>query len=137
MMPAAAPGQEPETPLPPVTPELVRAAYRRSLRYGTYWRLLPEERAVLFFARFIKVIRSPALRRILYLIFERVWPEKARYYLALHVGLRALRRRAELAAKIGYRKLKEVLSRIRDVEYVLSVGYAVLNTPPFYRGELP
>jgi len=50
--------------------------------------------------------------------------------------MKALRRRAELAVKIGYRKLKEVLSRIRDIEYVLSVGYAVLNTPEFYRGEL-
>jgi len=129
-------GQGPETPLPPVTPELVRAAYRRALRYGTYWRLRPEERAVLFFARFIKLIRSPALRRVLYRILERVWPEKARRFLALHVGLRALRRRAELAARIGYRKLKEVLSRLRDLEYVLQVGYAVLNTPSFYRGEL-
>ena len=135
-MTAHSPGPEPEVPLPPVTPELVRAAYRRSLRFGTYWRLRPEERAVLFFARFIKLIRSPELRRVLYSILERVWPEKARHFLALHVGLKALRRRAELAARIGYRKLKEVLSRLRDVEYVLQVGYAVLNTPPFYRGEV-
>ncbi len=129
-------GPEPPIPLPPVTPELVRAAYKRALRHGTYWRLRPEERAVLFFARFIRLIRSPALREVLYHILERVWPEKARYYLAIHVGLKALRRRAELAAKIGYRKLKEVLSRIRDLEYVLQVGYAVLNTPSFYRGEI-
>ena len=130
------PGGSLQTPLPPVTPQLVRAAYKRALRYGTYWRLTPEQRATLYFARHIKIIRAPALRQVLFEILQRIWPEKARYYLALHVGIKELQRRATIAAQLGYSKLKEVLTRLRDKAYVLQVGLYVLNTHPFYRGEI-
>ncbi|MEM3931807.1 MAG: hypothetical protein QXQ95_08280, partial [Thermofilum sp.] len=55
----------PVPPTPPaiqISPQLVSAAYKRALRYGAYWRLRPEERALLFLARRLKAIKSPALR---------------------------------------------------------------------------
>lgn len=134
--PGLLPGGSLQTPLPPVTRQLVHAAYKRALRYGTYWRLTPEQRATLHFSRYIKIIRSQTLRQILYEILQRIWPEKARYYLALQVGAQELRRRAATAARLGYTKLKKALTRIRDKAYILQLGLYVLNTHPFYRGEI-
>ncbi|MEM1510465.1 MAG: hypothetical protein QW096_11435 [Thermofilaceae archaeon] len=41
-----------------MTPELVSAAYKRALRLGLYWRLKPEERAILALARRLRAIKS-------------------------------------------------------------------------------
>ena len=68
---------------PPLTPQLVSAAYRRALRFGAFWRLRPKERALLILSRRLKAIKSPALREALLKIISKVWPEK---------GLRCSRR---------------------------------------------
>lgn len=122
--------------LPPLSSRSVYAIYRKALRTGKYWKLLPEERAILRLARNINKIVSPLLRKVMYKILVKIWPEKARYYIAVHEGIKALKKRAEIAAKLKWIKLKEVLSKWRENrEYVLQAGFSALNTSPFYRGE--
>ena len=123
--------------LPPLSSRSVYAIYRKALRTGKYWKLLPEERAILRLAKNLNKIVSPLLREAIYKILVKIWPEKARYYIAVHEGIKALKKRAELAAKLEWIKLKEVLSKWRENrEYVLQVGFSALNTSPFYRGEM-
>ena len=83
-------------PVPPmpsqiqITPSLVSAAYKRSLRYGAYWRLRPEERAILLLARRLRAIKSPTLRETILRILEKVWPSKATMIKAYEEGLKLL-----------------------------------------------
>ena len=125
-------------PLPPaealVTPELVSAAYRRALRFGTFWRLRPEERAVLILARRLRAIKSPVLREVLVKILEKVWPPRAMALRALEAGLRVLRRKIQLALKIGAVHVAHTLAEA-GLHLIKQLGYSHLNTPPYYRGE--
>ncbi|MEZ0346414.1 MAG: hypothetical protein ABWK01_07675 [Infirmifilum sp.] len=131
-----APGFEP--PLPStltLSPTLVSAAYRRSLRFGTFWRLKPEERAILLLARRLKAIRSPTLREAIINILAKVWPEKHRSVVALEVGVKVLAHKVSLAVKIGAHSVaKTLLSKAPAL--VQQLGYQYLNTPTFYRPKL-
>jgi len=126
-------------PVPPapsqiqITPSLVSAAYKRSLRFGAYWRLRPEERAILLLARRLKAIKSPTLREAILKILEKVWPSKATMIKAYEEGLKILARKIQLALAIGAVQVAEALRRATH-DIVLALGYSYQNTPLFYRG---
>jgi hypothetical protein len=116
-----------------VTPELVSAAYKRALRFGAFWRLRPEERAVLILARRLRAIRSPVLREVILRILEKVWPSKAMMIKAYEEGLKLLARKIQLALAIGATHIAEAL-RKAGPEMIKTLGLQYLNTPPLYRG---
>jgi len=116
-----------------ITPSLVSAAYKRSLRYGAYWRLRPEERALLFLARRLRAIKSPALREAILKILEKVWPSKATMIKAYEEGLRLLAKKIQLALAIGATHIAEALKKA-SLETIKTLGIQYLNTPLFYRG---
>jgi len=126
----------PVPPTPPaiqISPQLVSAVYKRALRYGAYWRLRPEERALLFLARKLRAIKSPALREAILKILEKVWPSKATMIKAYEEGLRLLAKKIQLALAIGATHLAETL-RKAGLETIKTLGIQYINTPPFYRG---
>jgi hypothetical protein len=126
----------PVPPTPPaiqISPELISAAYKRALRYGAYWRLRPEERALLFLARRLRAIKSPVLREAILRILEKVWPSKATMIKAYEEGLRLLARKIQLALAIGATHLAETLKKA-GLETIKTLGIQYLNTPLFYRG---
>jgi hypothetical protein len=116
-----------------ITPSLVSAAYKRSLRYGAYWRLRPEERALLFLARRLRAIKSPTLKEALLRILEKVWPSKATMIKAYEEGLRLLAKKIQLALAIGATHLAETLKKA-SLETIKTLGIQYINTPLFYRG---
>jgi hypothetical protein len=126
-------------PVPPtpsqiqITPSLVSAAYKRSLRYGAYWRLRPEERAILLLARRLRAIKSPTLREAILTILEKVWPSKATMIKAYEEGLRLLAKKIQLALAIGATHLAETLKKA-SLETIKTLGIQYINTPLFYRG---
>jgi len=126
----------PVPPTPPaiqISPQLVSAACERALRYGAYWRLRPEERALLFLARRLKAIKSPTLREAILRILEKVWPSKATMIKAYEEGLRLLARKIQLALAIGATHLAETLKKA-SLDTIKTLGIQYLNTPLFYRG---
>jgi len=126
-------------PVPPtpsaiqISPQLVSAAYKRSLRFGTFWRLRPEERAILLLARRLKAIKSPALREAILRILEKVWPSKATMIKAYEEGLKILARKIQLALAIGATHIAEALKKA-GLETIKTLGIQYINTPLFYRG---
>jgi len=129
----------PSAPVPPtppaiqISPQLVSAAYKRSLRYGAYWRLRPEERALLFLARRLKAIKSPTLREAILKILEKVWPSKATMIKAYEEGLKLLAKKIQLALAIGATHIAEALKKA-SLETIKTLGIQYINTPLFYRG---
>ena len=120
---------------PPLTPQLVSAAYRRALRFGAFWRLRPEERAILLLARRLQAIKSPLLREAILGILEKVWPEKAATFRAYELGVKALFYRVSLALKIGAQEVaRELLSKAWSLVPVL--GFSYMNIPAFYKPNL-
>jgi len=123
----------PEPPMPSqiqITPSLVSAAYKRSLRYGAFWRLRPEERALLFLARRLRAIKSPTLRETILRILEKVWPTKATMIKAYEEGLRLLAKKIQLALAIGATHLAEALKKA-SLETIKTLGIQYINTPLF------
>jgi soluble cytochrome b562 len=126
-------------PVPPtpsqiqITPSLVFAAYKRALRYGAYWRLRPEERAILLLARSLRAIKSLALREAILKILEKVWPSKATMIKAYEEGLKILARKIQLALAIGATHIAEALKKA-SMETIKTLGIQYINTPLFYRG---
>ncbi|RLE86533.1 MAG: hypothetical protein DRJ49_07700, partial [Thermoprotei archaeon] len=55
-----------------ITPSLVKSVYRRALRNRTYFKLHPDEKAILYLARRLPKIRNRTLKSILLKIFEKV-----------------------------------------------------------------
>jgi len=126
----------PVPPTPPaiqITPSLVSAAYKRALRYGAYWRLRPEERALLFLARSLRAIKSPTLREAILRILEKVWPSKATMIKAYEEGLRLLAKKIQLALAIGATHIAEALKKA-SLDTIKILGIQYINTPLFYRG---
>jgi len=116
-----------------ISPQLVSAAYKRSLRYGAFWRLRPEERAILLLARRLKAIKSPTLRETILRILEKVWPSKATMIKAYEEGLRLLAKKIQLALAIGAVQVAEALRKAGQ-ETIKILGIQYINTPLFYRG---
>ena len=114
-----------------VTPSLVDSVYRRSLRNRTYFKLHPDEKAILYLARKLPRISSPTLKEILLRIFEKIESYIVSRYRVLSIGLSILRRRVELAVKLGYEKAIEWLD---DIDLAVYLGISYLNTSPIYRG---
>jgi len=124
----------------------VRAAYKRSLRTGLYWRLSPEERAILKLSCSFSVIRSPTLARILFRIIARVLPSLAVRAQALALGLKIVEERVRQALSLGvlpgFRVVKGRLARFKGgalpnehAESVLAGGNVNLqNTQHAQRG---
>ncbi len=108
---------------------VVRAAYRRALRTGKYWRLSPEERVLLKFSTKLTRVKSPILARALLPVICRIIPSLARRLRALELGLRVLEERVRQAFSLGYYKAVEWL---RDLSLALQVGYSLLSTPRAY-----
>ena len=127
-------------PVPPtrsmiqISPQLVSAAYKRSLRFGTFWRLRPEERAILLLARRLKAIKSPTLREAILRILEKVWPSKATMIKAYEEGLKLLAKKIQLALAIGATHIAEALKKA-SLDTIKTLGIQYLNTPLFYGGE--
>jgi len=116
-----------------ITPSLVSAVYKRSLRCGAYWRLRPEERAILLLARRLRAIKSPALREAILRILEKVWPSKATMIKAYEEGLKLLAKKIQLALAIGAIQVAEALRKAGQ-ETIKILGIQYINTPLFYRG---
>jgi hypothetical protein len=126
----------PVPPTPPaiqISPQLVSAAYKRSLRFGAFWRLRPEERAILLLARRLRAIKSPALREAILRILEKVWPSKATMIKAYEEGLKLLARKIQLALAIGAVQVAEALRKAGQ-ETIKILGIQYINTLLFYRG---
>ncbi|MEM4455353.1 MAG: hypothetical protein QXT28_11615 [Thermofilaceae archaeon] len=127
------PGFEPPLPLElQVTPELVSAAYKRALRLGLYWRLKPEERAILALARRLRAIKSPLLVEIILKILSKVWPEKARLHEAFKLGLQVVARRIQAALRVGAQRIADFYAKLTP-KAILQLGLAAMNLPPLYR----
>jgi hypothetical protein len=112
----------------------VRAAYRRALRTGLYWRLSPEERAILRLSCSFSLIRSPTLVPILFRIIARVLPSLAAKARALALGMRVVEERVRQALSLGY---YQALEWLKDVSLAVRVGLSLLNTPKTDWPEIP
>ena len=111
----------------------VRAAYKRALRTGLFWRLSPEERAILRISCSFSVIRSPTLVTTLYRIISIVLPSLARRAQALALGMRVVEERVKQALSLGY---YQALEWLKDISYAMRVGLSLLNTPKTYWPEV-
>jgi hypothetical protein len=111
----------------------LRVAYKRALRTGLYWRLSPEERAILRISCSFSVIKSPTLAQILFKIITRVLPSLAVKARALALGLKVVEGRVRQALSLGY---YQALEWLKDISYTLRVGFALLNTPKAYWPEI-
>jgi len=111
----------------------VRAAYKRALRTGLYWRLSPEERAILRLSCSFSLIRSPTLVPILFRIIARVLPSLAAKARALALGMRVVEERVRQALSLGY---YQALEWLKDISYAVRVGLSLLNTPRAYWPEV-
>ena len=107
----------------------VRAAYKRALRTGLYWRLSPEERAILRISSTFSVIKSPTLLPILFRIISLVLPSLAVKARALSLGLKVVEERVRQALSLGY---YQALEWLKDVSLAVRVGLSLLNTPKAY-----
>ena len=116
-----------------ITPSLVDSVYRRALRNRTYFKLHPDERAILYLARRLPKIRNRTLKSILLRIFEKIESYIISRYRVLSIGLSILRRRVEQAIKLGYEKAIEWLD---DIDLAVYLGISYLNTSPIYRGDV-
>jgi len=113
-----------------VTPSLVDSVYRRALRNRAYFKLHPDEKAILYLSRRLLRINSPTLKNILLKIFEKIESYVVSRYKVLSIGLSILRRRVEQAIKLGYEKAVEWLN---DVDMAIYLGVSYLNTSPIYQ----
>ena len=111
----------------------VRAAYKRALRTGLFWRLSPEERAILRLSCSFSLIKSPTLVPILSRIISQVLPSLARMAQALALGTRVVEQRVRQALSLGY---YQALEWLKDISYALRVGLSLLNTPKAYWPEV-
>jgi hypothetical protein len=111
----------------------VRAAYKRALRAGLYWRLSPEERAILRLSCSFSVIRSPTLVPILFRIIARALPSLAAKARALALGTRVVEERVRQALSLGY---YQALEWLKDISLAVRVGLSLLNTPRAYWPEV-
>jgi hypothetical protein len=111
----------------------VRAAYKRALRTGLFWRLSPEERAILRLSCSFSLIRSPTLVPILFRIIARVLPSLAAKARALALGMRVVEERVRQALSLGY---YQALEWLKDISYAVRVGLSLLNTPKAYWPEV-
>jgi len=111
----------------------VRAAYKRALRTGLFWRLSPEERAILRISCSFSVIRSPTLAPILFKIISQVLPSLAVKAQALSLGLKVVEQRVRQALSLGY---YQALEWLKDISLAVRVGLSLLNTPKAYWPEV-
>ena len=111
----------------------VRAAYKRSLRTGLFWRLSPEERAILRITCSFSLIKSPTLVSILFKIISQVLPSLAVKAQALSLGLKVVEERVRQALSLGY---YQALEWLKDISYAMRVGLSLLNTPKAYWPEV-
>ena len=116
-----------------LTSELICAAYRRALKTGLWFRLRPEEKAILFLSRFIKKIKSLTLKELLLKIITKVWPSLAFKIKALEIGFKLLEKRVEVAIKLGYKKAE---SWLNNIDFAFYLGVSWLNTSPVLRPPL-
>jgi hypothetical protein len=98
-----------------------------------YWRLSPEERAILRISCLFSVIRSPTLLPILYRIITLVLPSLARRAQALALGMRVVEERVRQALSLGY---YQALEWLKDISFAMRVGLSLLNTPKTYWPEI-
>jgi len=111
----------------------VRAAYKRALRTGLYWRLSPEERAILKLSCSFSLIKSPTLVFTLFRIISLVLPSLARRVQALTLGLKVVEERVRQALSMGY---YQALEWLKDISFALRVGLSLMNTPKAYWPEV-
>ncbi len=108
---------------------VLRAAYRRALRTGKFWRLRPEERAILRLSLSFSRIRSPPLVNLLLQIMARISPSTVRRVKALSLGLQVLEERVRQALRLGY---YHAIRWLHDLRLALQIGLSLLNTPKAY-----
>jgi len=111
----------------------VRAAYKRALRTGLYWRLSPEERAILRISCSFSLIKSPTLVPILFKVISQVLPSLAAKARALALGMRVVEQRVRQALSLGY---YQALEWLKDISLAVRVGLSLLNTPKAYWPEV-
>jgi hypothetical protein len=98
-----------------------------------YWRLSPEERAILRISSTFSLIKSPTLVSTLYRIITLVLPSLARRAQALQLGLKVVEERVKQAFSLGY---YQALEWLKDIKMAMQVGLSLLNTPKAYWPEV-
>jgi len=99
-----------------------------ALRTGKFFKLHPDERAILTIsARIVSLVKSQTLREVLLKIFDKISSKLTLKIRAFMIGLEIIKRRVEQALALGYVKAK---SWLKDVNYILYLGFSHLNTPP-------
>ena len=73
------------------------------------------------------MVKSQTLREILFKIFDKISPKLTLKLKAFMIGLEIVKKRVEQALMFGYKRAR---SWIRDINYILYLGFSHLNTPP-------
>jgi len=114
-----------------ITQKTIHTALKIAWRTGKYFKLHPEERAILWIsARILNKVKSQTLKEILFKIFDKINPKLTLKLKAFMVGLEIVKKRVEQALMFGYKRAR---SWMRDTNYILYLGFTQINTPPLYR----
>ena len=114
-----------------ITQKTIHTALKIAWRTGKYFKLHPEERAILWIsARILNKIKSQTLKEILLKIFDKISPKLTLKLKAFMIGLEIVKKRVEQALMFGYKKAR---SWMKDTNYILYLGFTQINTPPLYR----
>jgi len=109
---------------------MIHRALKLALRTGKYFRLCPEERAILWLsARVVKRVRSEILKKVLLNIFNKINQVLDLKIRVLVIGYKIAKKRVEQALKLGYSKAEKW---IENLEYIQYLGMSYLNTPVTY-----
>ena len=112
----------------------VRAAIRRAMRLGVWFRLDPLKRTVLELAvRALDLIKSSILIQLFEELLDLIHPNRRLLREAWEIGFKIVRRRVEQALTLGNKKAVEWL---KNKKLILAYGLSYLNTPPFYKTEI-
>ena len=114
-----------------ITRKTILTAYKFALRTGKLFRLNPCERAILTIsAKIVDNVKSQTLREILLKIFDKISSKLTLKIKAFIIGLELVKKRIEQALMLGYENAK---SWLKDVNYILYLGFSYLSAPPIYR----
>ena len=112
----------------------VRAAIKRAMRLGVWFRLDPLKRTVLELAvRALDFIKSSILIQIFEELLDLIHPNRRLLREAWEIGFKIVRRRVEQALIFGNKKAVEWL---KNKKLIMAYGLSYLNTPPFYKTEI-
>ena len=112
----------------------LRAAIRKAMRLGAWFKLDPLERAALEAAsKALRMIKHPLLIRLYERLLDLIYPSRVLLREAYRIGLKLAELRIKQALSLGN---LELAKRFLRKCVILALGLSYLNTPEFYRAEL-